>query len=88
MEIVQAKKAEVGKKGKDERKKKSKGDVQMGATDGDEKVIEGEVWEVELKDTVLFPEGRSLSYFLSPLTQRTRYSIRHNIVTDPHDSLA
>jgi hypothetical protein len=89
VEIVQAKKAEVGKKGKDERKKKSKGDAtQTGAPIGDEKVVEGEVWEVELKDTVLFPEGRSLSSFLSPLTRPTRYSFRHNLSTDPHNSLA
>jgi hypothetical protein len=88
VEIVQAKKAEVGKKGKDERKKKSKGDAQAGAPNGDEKVLEGEVWEVELNDTVLFPEGRSLSSFLSPLTRPTRYSFRHNLSTDPHNSLA
>jgi hypothetical protein len=85
VEIVQAKKAEVGKKGKDERKKKSKlkGDEKKEDADGDEKVVEGEVWEVELKDTVLFPEGWSLSSFLSPLSQPTRYSFRHNIVIDP-----
>lgn len=71
MEIVQAKKAEVGKKGKDERKKKTKGDAQAGALNGNEKVVEGEVWEVELKDTVLFPEGRSLSTLSSSLTQPT-----------------
>jgi alanyl-tRNA synthetase/misacylated tRNA(Ala) deacylase len=76
VEIVQAKKAEAGKKGKDERKKKSKlkGDEKKEDADGDEKVVEGEVWEVELKDTVLFPEGRSLSSFLYLLPRPTWYA--------------
>ena len=54
VEIVAARKA-VQEKAKDSRKKKPKGDVKEEKA---EQLPEGEIWEVELKDTVLFPEGR------------------------------
>jgi hypothetical protein len=63
VEIVQAKKAEVGKKGKDERKKKSKVDAQAGAPNGDEKVVEGEV--STLSSSLTQPTRYSIRHNLS-----------------------
>jgi hypothetical protein len=53
IEIVAARKA-VQEQDKSRSKKKAKGDVKQ---DKPASAGEGEVWEVELKDTVLFPEG-------------------------------
>lgn len=53
VEIVAARKA-VQEQDKSRSKKKPKGDAKQ---DKVETKDEGEVWEVELKDTILFPEG-------------------------------
>lgn len=59
VEIVKAGKQVTAEK-KDSRKKKSKGDAVK--EEKVEPVPEGEIWEVELKDTVLFPEGEFVCY--------------------------
>jgi len=54
VEVVAARKA-VQEQDKTRSKKKPKGDVKQ---DQAGTANDGEIWEVELKDTVLFPEGK------------------------------
>jgi hypothetical protein len=82
VEVVASRKA-VQEQDKSRSKKKPKGDVKQ---DQAEAVDEAGTWEVELKDTVLFPEGE-LEDLLNLLSQSAKHDVDRRWSTERHRNL-